>query len=167
MDVLIVIDIGDHDLGLAQKIGQLRKQNPNLPAIYAFEYDLPSEEICEALLLSPTDKFFIKEDVDSSLSAARSLDSNALEFVKQSGYQQAFVVGVTHYGCVLGAAREVKQHGIVPYIVSGLTDYDELTPDDHEEGMEDWEAANITEVTTDMVPLYLLNSDGPSMPSFP
>lgn len=143
-DALVIIDIDLFSDSLARKVATFRRNLKHIPAFWTNTGECLSGEFPSKYGFLGHDQMFYKPDVDASLQDVN--DSNGLhilEALQNIETQRTYVIGATFYGCVLGAAIDLKSMNMAPTVITDLTDYSELIKSDHEEGVKDWLKADI------------------------
>lgn len=147
-EILMVIDfqppIADKNeiAAIRRNIERFLAQKP-IPVIWIFTTTQDTSYV--EGLITENDPVFIKPDTDSGLTTAYGpTHTKCLEFIKTQGVQTAFLAGVTFYGCILGAACDLRDSGFSPIIIEELTDRSFLPAIDVEEAEPDMKKSNIS-----------------------
>ena len=156
MNTLFVIDIECFSAQQTENIKAFREAHPEMRTIWTITGpDLP-EGYPSAFGVQDHDRVYHKPDTESVLENALSKDGeNILDHVDGIDISRSYVVGATFYGCVLGAVRDLREHGLNPSVITPLTDYQELYDYDHEEGEPDWLEENVREISVETAELEL------------
>lgn len=165
---IVLIDFESFSGGLKASIGDFRGNLPEQTRVFwtITRDDNQSLPAAKDGFIKDRDRIFIKPEIDSGLKTAYD-QANApiIPALQAAGITEAFVGGATHYGCVLGAALHMQEAGINVSIMRGLTDYDELLPEDHAEGMPSLRKANIPLISQEDA-LRLLTGPNNRAPGF-
>ncbi len=148
MNTLFVIDIECFSPQQVEDIKAFRQANPDLRTIWTvtgpdLPYGFPSR-----FGIQDGDEVFHKPDVESILDNAVNKEGEYMvDHIDDIDISRTYVVGSTFYGCVLGAVRGLREHGLNPSVITELTDYEELLESDHEEAKPSWQAARVREIS--------------------
>jgi len=163
MRALFIIDAESFSPVLKNKVAAFRRQlPPTVPVFWTVTGHEEPKPTLEDGFQAGRDRLFIKRDIDSSLET--SIDENGvylLDYLRTTGITEGYVTGATHYGCVMGAGLSLREINIAPVIIQDVTDFNELTPEDHREAEQDWKNAAVPTITSTQALSLLRQGTGP------